>query len=244
MQAIHEFFKNGKILKQFNHAALALIPKKLHALQARDFRHISCCNVIYKTISKIIAKRMASVIPRIIHPTQSAFLEERLMSDNILLAQQLIRKYGRKSCTPRSMLMIDIKKAFDWISWKFILDLLTLLGFPLVMVLWIKECITTASFSVSLNGKMHGFFKCKRCLRHGDPISPYLFVLAMEYLSRSIKAATDVPNFKFHPKCKQIGLTHLSFADELILFTRGGYSFYLCYIWNSSLLWSMLWTGT
>lgn len=113
------------------------------------------------------------------------------------------------------------RKAFDTVSWSFILDLLKLFGFPLIMINWIKECITTASFSIFLNGKMHGFLKSQRGLRQGNPISPYLFVLAMEYLSISIKAATANPDFNFHPKCKNIGLTHLSFTDDIIFFSRG-----------------------
>lgn len=97
LQAVKEFFKNGKLLKQLNHAAIALIPKTKHAPEAKDFRPISCCNVICKTIIKIIAKRLAGVIPKIIDPAQNAFLEYRLMNDNIQLAQQLIRRYGRKT---------------------------------------------------------------------------------------------------------------------------------------------------
>lgn len=93
------------------------------------------------------------------------------------------------------------------------------------MIGWIRKCITSAFFSISLNGKMHGFYKCKRGLRQRDPISPYLFVLAMEYLSRSIKATTSNPCFKFHPKCEKIGLTHLSFADDIMIFTRGDLHF-------------------
>lgn len=97
LQAIHVFFSKGRLLKQFNHAAIALIPKTKHAPRAKDFRPISCCNVIYKTIAKVIANRLAAVIPGIIDPAQNAFLEERLMLDNILLAQQLVRRYGKSS---------------------------------------------------------------------------------------------------------------------------------------------------
>lgn len=89
------------------------------------------------------------------------------------------------------------------------------------MISWIKEFISTASFSISLNGKLQGFSNCKRGLRQGEPISPYLFVLAMEYLSRSLKDATSIHTFKYHPKCDKIGFTHLSFADDIILFSRG-----------------------
>lgn len=117
---VHKFFRNGKILKQVNHAAIALIPKVKHAPQAKDFRPISCSNVLYKTITKIIANRLASVVPNMVDATQCAFLEERVMTDHILLAQELIRRYGRKSCTPRSMITVDIRKAFDTVAWRLI----------------------------------------------------------------------------------------------------------------------------
>lgn len=132
LNAVHEFFRNGRLLTQFNHTAIALIPKVKHAPQAKDFRPISCCNVIYKTITKVIASKLAVVIPNIIDPAQSVFLEERLMSDNILLAQHLLRNYGRKTSTPRCMMMVDIKKAFDSVSWEFMINLLHHLVFQIL----------------------------------------------------------------------------------------------------------------
>lgn len=66
LQVVHVFFKNGRLLKHFNHAAIALIPKTKHAPQAKDFRPISCCNVFYTKITKVIASRLATVIPSIV----------------------------------------------------------------------------------------------------------------------------------------------------------------------------------
>lgn len=63
-----------------------------------------------------------------------------------------------------------------------------------------------------------GFFKGAKGIRQGDPISPYIFVLCMEYLSRMLKQAGKDSKFRFHPKCKSVGLNHLLFADDLMLF--------------------------
>lgn len=119
------------------------------------------------------------------------------------------------------MRMIDIRKTIDTLSWEFLLNNLKSLGFPDITITWLKDCITTTSFHISLNGKLHGFFKSKRGWRQGDPLYPYLFFLALDYLSRLIKANTTNPNFNFHPKCERIGLTHPAFADDIILFSRG-----------------------
>ena len=83
------------------------------------------------------------------------------------------------------------------------------------------QCVSTTSYSISINGSLHGFFKGKQGLRQGDPISPFLFVLCLEYLSRNLGKLKSIPDFNFHPKCSALNISHLAFADDLILFTRG-----------------------
>ncbi|GFY81203.1 hypothetical protein Acr_01g0010120 [Actinidia rufa] len=83
------------------------------------------------------------------------------------------------------------------------------------------QCISTTTYSISINGTLHGFFKGHQGIRQGDPISPFLFVLCLEYLSRSLKQLRDSRDFNFHPKCQGLNITHLAFADDLILFSRG-----------------------
>ncbi|XP_011101939.1 uncharacterized protein LOC105179974 [Sesamum indicum] len=83
------------------------------------------------------------------------------------------------------------------------------------------ECVCTSSFSVSLNGSLRGFFPRKKGLQKGDPMSPALFLLSMEYLSRMIKRKTSNSDFNYHPKCEKLKITHLLFADDLMLFSRG-----------------------
>ncbi|KAL0292636.1 UNVERIFIED_CONTAM: putative mitochondrial protein [Sesamum calycinum] len=76
-------------------------------------------------------------------------------------------------------------------------------------------------FTVALNGSLHGLFPGKKGLRQGDPMSPALFLLCMEYFSRLIKRSTTNSDFNFHPKCEKLKITHLLFADDLMLFSRG-----------------------
>lgn len=95
-------------------------------------------------------------------------------------------------------------------------------GFLPVLVKWIKEMISTPSFSVALNGDTHGFFKGGRGIRQGDPISPYLFTLVMEGFSMNFKQCIREANsFGYHKGCQELELTHLCFADDLFVFTRG-----------------------
>lgn len=76
--------------------------------------------------------------------------------------------------------------------------------------------------SVKINGALEGFFESKSGLRQGDPLSPYLFVLAMEVLSAYLKKdLSENSSFSHQWKTKEIQLTHLMFADDLLLFCKG-----------------------
>lgn len=220
-QAVQEFFSSSKLLKQFNHAAIVLIPKSSHASSMGEFRPIACCNVIYKVIAKILASRMEPLMDSIIDKAQAAFIQGRSLAGNIQLAQELLRKYGRKRSSPRCLIKVDLCKAYDSISWSFLHRVMGGLGFPPLFSGWVLECVSTTAYSLIINGSMCGFFKGKRGLRQGDPMSPFLFVLCLEYLSRGLNLATTASEFNFHPKCNKLKVSHLAFADDLMLFARG-----------------------
>jgi len=139
---------------------------------------------------------------------------------NVLLCQDLARGYNRKHTPPCCIMKVDIHKAFDSVHWVFLKELLEALKFPPLFIQWIMKCITSVQFSININGQQGAFFRGKRGLKQGDPLSPLLFVLTMEYLSRLFKKASLTQGFAFHPNCKKIGLIHLLFADDLILFCK------------------------
>lgn len=220
MESIREFFERDALLKQLNNATVALIPKGKNSPTVSDFRPISCCNVIYKAITKIIATRLAPILDGLLDMAQGAFVPGRSMAENIFLVQELIRRYGRKRISPRAIIKIDLRKAFDTIDWDFLEEMLGALKFPRRFVKWIMLCVRTPSYSLSINGGIHGFFPGKQGLRQGDPLSPFLFILSLEYLSRLLKSNTG-EDFNYHPQCDKLKLTHLAFADDLMLFSRG-----------------------
>ncbi|KAK4397507.1 Retrovirus-related Pol polyprotein from type-2 retrotransposable element R2DM [Sesamum angolense] len=170
---------------------------------------------------KINADRLATALEHLIDGCQAAFIGGRSITDNIFLAQEMVRQYTRKRILPRCTINVDLRKAFDSVSWTFISQVLHGYGFPPIFIAWIMECVSTSSFSVALNGSLHGFFAGKKGLRQGDPMSPGLFLLCMEYFSRLIKRKTIDSDFNFHPKCEKLKITHLLFADDLMMFSRG-----------------------
>lgn len=178
------FFDKGFLPKGINSTILVLIPKKNDASFMKDYRPISCCNVIYKVISKLLANCMKDILPLFISVSQSVFVKDRLLMENVLLASELVKSYHKESVSERSAVKIDISKAFDSVQWSFLLNVLAALKFPEKFIQWIKICIEMASFSIQVNGKLAGYLNSKRGLRQDCSLSPFLFVISMQVLSK------------------------------------------------------------
>ena len=184
-EAVADFFSSRCLLHEINCTIIALVPKVPNPISMHDYRLISCCNTISKCISKIIAARIKRCLLDIICPAKTAFVQRRSIADNILLTQELMKNYHFDSRPPRCALKIDLKKAYDSIRWGCILDILFAMGTPAALLSCIKACITTPKFSICVNGELTGFFASKRGVRQGDPLSSFLFLIAMEAFSFS-----------------------------------------------------------
>ncbi|WZZ42924.1 hypothetical protein YC2023_039183 [Brassica napus] len=93
--------------------------------------------------------------------------------------------------------------------------------YPDLFVTWIMRCIDTAAFSVSVNGELEGFFGSSRGIRQGCSLSPYLYVIISNVLSKLLNKAAANDLFGYHPQCQEVNLSHLSFADDIVVFTNG-----------------------
>ncbi|GKC93006.1 putative RNA-directed DNA polymerase, eukaryota, reverse transcriptase zinc-binding domain protein [Tanacetum coccineum] len=219
--AIRYFFVNGILLKEITHTFIALIPKVTTPLKVNDFWPISCCNVIYKCISKILTNRIIDGIKEVVSDNQYAFVLGRRISDNILITQELMHNYHPNIGPPRCAFKIDIQKAYDTVDCRFLKCILKGFGFNPRMIKWIIACVTSTSFSLSLNGDIHGFLKGKRGLRQGDPLSPYLFTLVTEILSLILRRKVNLSGlFRFHKHCEDLQIINVCFVDDLFIFAR------------------------
>lgn len=116
---VQEFFQNGKSLRQLNSTNVALTPKVDSPELASQYMPISCCNVVYKCISKMICSRLKESIRHIVANYQAAFVQGRSMLQNILIRHDLLRHYNKKT-TPGCLMKIDLKNAFDMVSQEFL----------------------------------------------------------------------------------------------------------------------------
>ena len=151
-QAIWNFFDSGVFPASINYTLITLVPKVANPSSVKEYRPIACCTVLYKIIAKILTLRLQKVVGDIIDLAQVGFMPNRSISDNILLATELIKGYATKNISPRCMVKIDLRKAYDSVEWPYLFTLLNELGFPLQFVNWIKTCVTSVSYTVLING--------------------------------------------------------------------------------------------
>lgn len=214
---------NQKILPQgFNDTFLVLIPKTDNPTTLRQFRPISLCDVVYKTITKMIVNRLKPLLPKFISLMQTSFILRRNISDNIIIYQEVLHSFQRKKGLAGCMMVkIDLEKAYDRLEWGFVSTTLLHFGLPQHLIDVIMMCVTTPSFRILWNGEPTDQFIPSRGLRQGDPLSPYLFVLCLERLGHLIESKVaeglwkPISVVRGGPK-----LSHLCFADDLILFAK------------------------
>jgi mannosylglycoprotein endo-beta-mannosidase len=190
VQLVRNFFQTGIMPAHINDTHIALIPLQLVPLVPADYRPISLCNVIYKIIAKCIANRLKPHLPDYIHPSQQAFIEGRRISNNIIIAQEITHSFAISSWKSKAfMLKIDLAKAFDRLEWNFIVDALARIGLHGHFINLIHACVSSPTFFVVINGQPFAKLQGDRGIRQGCPLSPYLFVMAINELSIALQEA-------------------------------------------------------
>lgn len=191
--AIKFFLSSEDMLRLINRTNVALIPKVKTPQYMTQLRPISLCNVLYKIGSKVLANRLKPLLSNIISPHQSAFVPGRLISDNSLVAFEISHflKQRRRGNLGFCSLKLDMSKAYDRVEWNFLEGVMSKMGFCDQWIRWIMGCIRTVSYSFIVNGETCGRVVPARGLRQGDSISPYLFLLCADVLSRLISQAEE-----------------------------------------------------
>ena len=182
----------------------------------KNWRPITLLNSIYKFFSSIIAYRIKNYLPKLIHYDQKGFINGRFIGENSRLMYDIINACNNQNSN-YLIILIDFEKAFDSISWDFITKTLKIFNFGDNTIQWIKSLQKGSTSKILQNGHFSKNIILKRGCRQGDPISPYLFVLAAEILAEAIRSKEEIEGITIH---KQQHKTSL-YADDTTLFLKG-----------------------
>ncbi|KAJ4812894.1 RNA-directed DNA polymerase (reverse transcriptase)-related family protein [Rhynchospora pubera] len=225
IKQVKRFFHTKTMCQDMAKSNLVLVPKKEVPQKVADYRPISVCNVIYKIISKLLSRRLQPYIATLVSPMQSAFTPGRQIGDNVIIFREVMHSFSLPTYKKASFcLKADLSKAFDKLRWSYIFSVLQLYGLPKDYIDWVKACVTSARFSILINGSADGFIKPVRGVRQGCALSPYLFILALDVLTRLLQYMVQrgkirgVQLARGAPK-----LTNLMYADDLLIFGEATY---------------------
>ncbi|XP_042509284.1 uncharacterized protein LOC122084933 [Macadamia integrifolia] len=219
--AVKQFFSTGYMPHGVNNNFLVLIPKVEGANSLDRFRPLCMGNFFCKIISKVMAMRLEPLLPRLISEEQGAFQKGKLIHDNISVASELANLMFSATRGGGLGLKIDIRKAYDAISWSFIFQVLSKFGFSNSWINWLHQLLISSKISILVNGGPQGYFGVERGLRQGDPISPMLFIIAEEVLSRGLSSLVQCKELRaIHGPRGTATPGHILFADDIFIFTN------------------------
>ena len=184
--------------------------------QLKNWRPISLLNTDYKLLSNVISRRLKKHLPNLIHPDQKGFIKGRCISENTRLIYDIISYLDSKNI-PGLLFLIDFEKAFDSIEWAFIEYTLKSFNLGNNFIRWFNILYKYPESCVLNNGVYSQFFAIHRGCRQGDPISPYLFILASEILANSIRNNPSIKGINIKNKEFKLG----QYADDTFLLLDG-----------------------
>ncbi|XP_058741619.1 uncharacterized protein LOC131614006 [Vicia villosa] len=220
MRFVQDFHRRGKLPKAITASFLALTPKINNPQRVEEFKPICLIGCLYRLLSKLLAGRLNKVMGKLVSPTQTTFIEGRQMMDGVVVLNE-IADFARRNRRECLILKNDFEKAYDCVSWSYLKYMFKRMGFGSKWCGWMEAMVFSSNISVLVNGCPTAEFAASRGLRQGDPMSPFLFLLATEGLSGLMWNAREVGGFQGFHFNQQIYVELLQFADDTVMLLYG-----------------------
>ncbi|CAI7920074.1 unnamed protein product, partial [Closterium sp. NIES-54] len=215
MSMVEEFVSSGKLPDVANEAVTILLYKKGEETDVRNYRPITLLTSIYKILAKVVATRMKAVLDQVISKEQFGFLPGRRLADAVSLVADMIET-ARNEGSDWYLLLIDFEKAYDSVRRGYMLETIGKLGFPPRFVGWIESLHKDVHIKLCINGWVGDQIQMQKGVRQGCPLAPYLFLCAVEPLSRLVEKKELGIGEK---GCER--LAYVGYADDTTLLLEG-----------------------
>ena len=217
VNAYNECFEKGELLPSQRKSVLSLIYKKGDKYDIKNYRPISLINADYKILASVLAKRLKSVLPFVIHTDQTGFIENRYIGSNVRLVSDII-EYADAKLKGGALIMLDFEKAFDSLEWRFLEQSLAYFNFGPEFMKWVKVLYKHPIATIKNNNFLSEDFNLSRGVRQGCPLSAPLFTVAVEVLAIKIRQTNSIVGFPIPNEMKTERETKLSqYADDTII---------------------------
>ena len=208
-------FYHAKTYKEFStsqrQAVIKLLEKKdRDKTLIKNWRPISLLNTDLKIFSNVLAAKLKSVLPSLITSQQTAYVQNRYIGQAGRLICDILDLSDKLNVDG----YFDTEKAFDSLDHEFLLVVLKKFDFGNGSIDWIKILLTNQESCVISDGSATSYFKLEKGARQGDPISGYLFIIALEVIFAVIKSNPNIKDFNIFNH----NYLYTAYADDTTFF--------------------------
>uniref|UniRef100_A0A803TFB5 Reverse transcriptase domain-containing protein n=1 Tax=Anolis carolinensis TaxID=28377 RepID=A0A803TFB5_ANOCA len=210
---MNQILQGQGIPESWKSADIITIPKENTDLtEVRNYRPISLLNVDYKIFTGVLANRFKTFLNSWISEEQTGFLAGRKMGDNVRCILDIIEYYDKNHQIEMALLSIDAEKAFDNLNWGFFKLLFKEIDIGYYFFNAIDKLYESQCARLLINGQSSKEVKIEKGTRQGCPLSPLIFIFALEVLLRNINSDKDLKGTRIKQKDYKLR----AFADDVI----------------------------